>query len=306
MLPSGGKSFRLRVLYLRDGSITRVQGGSGPRQNTAAGSLGEIMRKIVSFDFDKTLFDHGTRAVPESALRALRALRESGHIVVLATGRDMDTYFSREYLSLVQPDARVDQNGAKVVADGKLLFEHCMDKRLLRRMMDYAQAHHVGLGTTIDDEDFFVNPERVEEAELRRFGDCGRKFRDASQLMLLPVRTVSFIGSAAEAEEMERHFPEVTLRMFSVDYGADVIEKSCSKAAGLRRLCAYYGMDMRDSYAFGDGMNDFEIIQAAEVGIAMGNAKAELKQVADYVTDAIDEDGIWNACRHFSLISAMS
>ncbi|MFR9308105.1 MAG: HAD hydrolase family protein, partial [Lachnospiraceae bacterium] len=39
---------------------------------------------------------------------------------------------------------------------------------------------------------------------------------------------------------------------------------------------------------------------------AMGNAKAELKQVADYVTDAIDEDGIWNACRHFSLISAMS
>ena len=101
---------------------------------------------------------------------------------------------------------------------------------------------------------------------------------------------------------MERHFPEVTLRMFSIDYGADVIERGFSKAEGLKCLCAHYGIERKDSFAFGDSMNDYEIIREAAVGIAMGNAREELKAAADYVTSRIDEDGIWNACRHFGLI----
>ena len=54
--------------------------------------------------------------------------------------------------------------------------------------------------------------------------------------------------------------------------------------------------------AFGDSMNDYEIIREAGLGIAMGNACEELKNAADYVTDDIDRDGLWNACRHFGLI----
>ncbi|MGP1348728.1 MAG: Cof-type HAD-IIB family hydrolase [Stomatobaculum sp.] len=260
------------------------------------------MKKILSFDFDKTLYDHHTRTVPDSALRALDALRAQGHIIVLATGRDMDTCYSKPFLEIVRPDARIDQNGAKVLAGETLLFEHFMEKELLRRMMDYAEQHQIGFGTIIGDEDYFIHPERVKDAELRRFGVCGRNFRDAALLLTMPVRTLSFIGTSAEAEEMERHFPEVTLRMFSIDYGADVIERGFSKAEGLKCLCAHYGIERKDSFAFGDSMNDYEIIREAAVGIAMGNAREELKAAADYVTSRIDEDGIWNACRHFGLI----
>lgn len=49
-------------------------------------------------------------------------------------------------------------------------------------------------------------------------------------------------------------------------------------------------------------MNDYEIVREAGIGVAMGNSVEELKTVADYVTDDIDRDGIWKACRHFSLI----
>ena len=54
--------------------------------------------------------------------------------------------------------------------------------------------------------------------------------------------------------------------------------------------------------AFGDSMNDFEIVSRAGIGIAMGNSVEELKAAADYVTDPIDRDGVWNACRHFGWI----
>ena len=115
------------------------------------------------------------------------------------------------------------------------------------------------------------------------------------------MRTVAFIGSDEQAREMEKAFPEVTLRMFSINYGADVIEKGFSKAEGLKRLCEYYGIGMENSIAFGDSLNDLEIIEAAAIGIAMGNGREELKAAADYVTTDIGDDGIWNACVHVGL-----
>lgn len=262
------------------------------------------MKKIVSFDLDKTLLDHADMRIPGSALRALEELRKSGVLIVLATGRDMDSCYSRKYLDWVKPDARIDQNGTKVIADGTLLYEHFIDRGLLRRMMDYAEEHGVGFGVTIGDDDYYVHPERVKEAEIRRWGECGRRFRDPEKMLSLPVRTVAFIGTTEESEEMERHFPEVTLRMFSINYGADIIEKGFSKADGLERLCSYYGVPLEETYAFGDSLNDLEIIERAHVGIAMGNAREELKEKADYITTAIDDDGIWNACVHFGLVPA--
>ena len=155
---------------------------------------------------------------------------------------------------------------------------------------------------TIEDEDYYLNPERIREAEMKRWGQCGRQFKDARALLTRDIRTVNFIGTEEEAKAMEQAFPELQLRMFSVNYGADIIEKGISKAEGLKKLCAYYGLEMSDVYAFGDSYNDSEMLEEAGVGIAMGNAKEELKEIADYITSPIDQDGIWNACRHFQLV----
>lgn len=89
--------------------------------------------------------------------------------------------------------------------------------------------------------------------------------------------------------------------IFADKCGADIVERSSSKAAGLRRLCQYYRIPIEDTVAFGDSMNDCEIIREAGIGVAMGNATPELKATADYVTDDIDKDGIWKACKHLGL-----
>ena len=54
--------------------------------------------------------------------------------------------------------------------------------------------------------------------------------------------------------------------------------------------------------AFGDGGNDISMLRHAGIGIAMGNANDTVKASANYVTDSVDEDGIWNALKHFNLI----
>ena len=70
----------------------------------------------------------------------------------------------------------------------------------------------------------------------------------------------------------------------------------------IRDRCQYYDIGLEQTVAFGDSMNDYEIVREAGIGIAMGNSVEELKAVADYVTDDIDRDGVWKACRHLGLI----
>ena len=91
------------------------------------------------------------------------------------------------------------------------------------------------------------------------------------------------------------------LPMFSSREGADIIEKDVSKAEGLKRLCKVWGIPLEHTIAFGDSMNDYEIVTTAGTGVAMGNAHPQLKAAADYVTDDIAEDGVYKACEALHL-----
>lgn len=253
------------------------------------------MKAIASFDMDMTLFDHGTWQIPDSALGALQKLREYYYIVI-ATGRDMDARYSLGMKELIKPDAIIHLNGTKISVGNQLIYEHTMEQELVRRLLQYAVGEPFSLGLTIGDEDYYINPEVVKAHDSMRFGKSGRNFQDPGKLFDIPVRTMTYIGDENEVKRLEKAFPELKFPMFSDKHGADVVERNASKAEGLKRLCSHLGVDIKDTIAFGDSMNDYEILQAAGIGIAMGNSIEELKQIADYVTTDITDDGIWNAC----------
>lgn len=68
--------------------------------------------------------------------------------------------------------------------------------------------------------------------------------------------------------------------------------KGIHKAAGLEKVCQILNITMDQVVAFGDSRNDLKMIQAAGIGVAMGNAQEIVKQQADYITCSNDEDGI--------------
>lgn len=65
------------------------------------------MRRIISFDLDMTLLDHDTYTIPDSALKAVSALKARGNLIVLATGRDMDNHYSRTFRDQVDGKKRI-------------------------------------------------------------------------------------------------------------------------------------------------------------------------------------------------------
>ncbi len=255
---------------------------------------------IVSFDMDMTLLDHKDWRIPDSALEAVERLRKKNYIVI-ATGRDLDSKFSAGMQDLVNPDAVIHLNGTKVTIGKELIYEHRMSRELVRRLLAFTQGKPFAMGVSVGTEDYYMNPEYVTSHDLRRFGRSERNFQNPWDLLQMPVRTMAYIGREDGARLVEEAFPELKLPMFSSREGADVIEKEASKAEGLKRLCVAYGVPVGHTVAFGDSMNDYEMIKTAGIGVAMGNGEKELKLVADYVTTSIEKDGIWNACINLGL-----
>ena len=81
-----------------------------------------------------------------------------------------------------------------------------------------------------------------------------------------------------------------------------MIPTGIGKSSGIREVCAYFGIPIEQTMAFGDGQNDLDMIRAAGIGIAMGNGKENIKAAASYVTGPAADAGVTDALRHFGLI----
>lgn len=222
-------------------------------------------KRIVSFDLDMTLLDHKTWKIPDSAMKALELLRKDS-VIVIGSGRNMDHDMSVVYRDMIMPDAVIHMNGTRVVAEGNVLFEHLMDKDRLRALLEYGDTHGISLGVSQEGKDYYIHPEGVVRMDRLRWGVSERNFMDGWELMDMPVRTLVYIGGPEGARELEDHFPEFKFPMFSGNMGADVVEREASKAEGLKRLCQYYDIGLEQTVAFGDSMNDYEIVREAGIG----------------------------------------
>ena len=83
---------------------------------------------------------------------------------------------------------------------------------------------------------------------------------------------------------------------------ADITAKGDTKQKGIDEIIRYFDIKLEETMAFGDGGNDISMLRHAAIGIAMGQAKEDVKAAADYVTAPIDEDGISKAMKHFGII----
>lgn len=84
--------------------------------------------------------------------------------------------------------------------------------------------------------------------------------------------------------------------------GIDILDATGSKARGIAQALNKLGLDFEDAMAFGDGVNDIEMLQTVGFGVAMGNAHPDVKAAADYVCPAAWEDGIYQGLQHLGLL----
>lgn len=259
------------------------------------------MIKAAFFDIDGTLVSLRTKAFPSSAQEAIRRLRARGILCFVATGRSKFEIAQEHLLEDVAFDGYLTNNGQDAYgADGALLYGkalHPDDAAAVYRWVKetgcacwMVSASHSRIN--------LVN-ERVStamEAIHTRLPEIG----DLTPMLQAPVYKIVLFLPREEMSAPLALAPHSRMTQW-FRLGHDLISKDGGKRAAMLGILQRYGLTAENAIAFGDSENDIEMLQAAKIGVAMGNATPECIAAADYVTADCDEDGLVRALSHFGL-----
>ncbi|MFP7168778.1 Cof-type HAD-IIB family hydrolase [Terribacillus sp. FSL K6-0262] len=258
-------------------------------------------KHLIALDLDGTLLTDD-KHISEKNKRAIEAAIQAGHVVVIATGRPhrASLAYYRE-LGLTTP--MVNFNGALIhhPDDKKWDAVHSpMPIRTARKIVDTCHKLDVKniIAEVMDDvyidrfDQYLLDLFHLEEEDDPiKVGSLTQMLEDdPTSLLIYPHENQ--VASIRETLEKE-HAEIIEHRRWGAPYHIiEIIRKGLSKAVGLQKISHYYGIPQKNIIAFGDEDNDLEMIEYAGAGVAMGNAIAPLKEIADYTTGSNMEDGI--------------
>lgn len=268
-------------------------------------------KQIIFIDVDGTLCnDYGQ--VPESAGIAIHKARQNGHKVYLCTGRSKAEL--TDDIKKIEFDGFIGAGGGYIEEQGKLLLHKKFDLAELSSIVHFFKKE--GIGYYLESNDgLFASDTCIPEIRkqifkgLAKTDDEYQKRESELQFffdLLLPEKPVSELTSVNKISFMSEHIPfekvkkayedkftilHTTVPLFGENSG-EIVLRGINKETAIRFLLEHLQMDKTHTIAIGDGMNDYEMLQFVHYGVAMRNAKPELKEVADYITGSPDEDGL--------------
>ena len=256
------------------------------------------MIKIVFFDVDGTLVSPTLRRVPDSARRAIKELQKRGILCYLATGRHPNN-IKGIGVEEIGFDGVVGLNGQMATdKDGNVLFSVEMSKKDQEIIVENFNKK--------------THPMVIIENNQQYFNFLNETVISFRERFKLPMPTVhEYTGNPIlqsviyMSEEEEGPFMDQFNCAKSARWnsqGFDIINANGGKDIGIMKLLDVLNIKPEETMAFGDNHNDLEMLQYVKIGVAMGNSIDGLKDVADYVTDDVDSDGIYNALRHYRII----
>ncbi|MCL2601315.1 MAG: Cof-type HAD-IIB family hydrolase [Treponema sp.] len=280
-------------------------------------------KKLVCLDIDGTLLGLDG-VVPASAIDACLNARRNGHRLYICSGRNMmEVNVNREILD-IGFDGIASSGGAHIEIDGTVVFDAAIPAETVREI--YLYMNGLGFGIALEKNDAILsNKHNIAhwEAVLENFEGHEKQKRFARLLDTKMKNPLPEIPEARHYENINKIvfnckssgcFAEVR-RMFgqdceifessipfSVGEGGEIGRKGVHKGSALKRIAEHHGIAIADTIAFGDSDNDRPMIEAAGVGVAMGNASDSLKAIAGMVTTSLDDDGILNGFRKLELI----
>jgi len=246
--------------------------------------------KIAFFDIDGTLVNE-EKVIPQETIAAIAEAKEKGVEPVIATGRA--PYFLQSLLEQTGIESFVCLNGAYAVYKGKPIYHNPIEPATVEALVTIAREQ--GHALCFEGETRYTTDQPDNERVLRSVGSLKVHFPEHEHDFWTkePIYQMFLHALHDEEAHYETFHDRLTFIRWHED-ALDVLPVGGSKAKGIEAMLAELGIDKSEAIAFGDGLNDKEMLQYVGFGIAMGNAHPEVIPYADYVTTHVDEQGIRN------------
>lgn len=244
-----------------------------------------MLIRLIASDMDGTLLDDHSEVPPET-YDLILALREKGVHFAASSGRRFDRLC--QFFAPVRDKMDfVAANGAQVYVDGELVdrevFSHLGIRRLAKTVGKFESLHMALFDDEksflLDDEDKFVR-------------EIDKDLPNAERIWYLPGPDVSILKISIYCEDghvmdyayaLSRELGDEFLFAPSGTHWIDALQRGVNKATGIEQVMAHHGITRDEVMAFGDSMNDYEIIRFVGTGCAMANGRPALKAVANRV-----------------------
>ena len=277
------------------------------------------MGKIIFLDVDGTLVDYEGR-LPASAVDAIRRARRIGHRVYICTGRSRAEVYPP--LWDIGLDGMIGGNGSYVEDGGQVIMHRLITPEQCRRIVDW--LHGRGLEFYLESNNGLFASERFEEAALpaMRLYSKRKERADADKITIRSAFPDMIFGGELYRDDLNKvsfllsdyqdyldakaAFPDLKAGTWGGKgeealFG-DLGVKDVDKAVAIETLVRHLHADMGDTIAFGDAKVDIPMLECCACGVAMGSGGAEIRAMADYVTDGVDEDGLYKAFQVLGLL----
>ena len=270
-----------------------------------------MKKRLLFLDLDGTLLNDA-KQITSGNREALNAALQRGHAVIIATGRPMKSTMEQA------KNLGLDQPGCYFIAyNGALIYDWAQKAQIYRRTLPisavlrlFAQAKKMGVHIqTYDTWDVLVE-KRCDDAAVRRYCDMiimnHRVMNDVhTDLTEEPVKCLVIdyddrTGPLAVEKWLKEEMAEKVDCFFSCDAYLEVVPKGMSKGEAVKMLCQMMDIPIENAVAVGDAANDLSMIEMAGIGVAMANGTAEVKAVAQYITQRDNNhDGIAEVVEKF-------
>lgn len=261
-------------------------------------------RAALFFDIDGTILSNDTHTIPESALRAMEQAQKNGHLLFINTGR---TYVALpKELYAFDFDGYLCGCGCHLIYRDEVLLKSHISLKRGNEILEKVQECNFGVVLESSEDVYFPKAtSRFAELEWARkvFGDLG--LGKKTYIESKECQYDKLFLYADEQSDKETLFPYLRTDLEIIDRGHDtyeVIQKQFSKASACEFIIKKFGLDQKQSYAFGDSLNDLSMFEYAAHTVAMGDHAKGLEPYTEFITKKVEEDGIAHAMKHYGLI----
>ncbi|MBD5541495.1 MAG: HAD family hydrolase [Lachnospiraceae bacterium] len=274
-------------------------------------------QKIIFLDIDGTLTEPGSNEPPESALWAIRQAQKEGHYVFLCTGRNYDML---KPLLKYGFDGIIASAGGYIEFRGTAIYDCPMTEEQRKLAMEALKEN--GVFRTVEcmdgsytDEGFkeFLrnNADEAGNSELLRWREQIEKelnIRPMKEYRDQPVYKIVIMSPSVErlTKPKEALAADFDFSIQDANGGGiingELINRKFDKGRAVERVCDYLHIPVCNSVAFGDSINDREMMEKAGLSICMENGSGELKKLADDICPPVNQDGIKSAFLKHHLI----